>query len=209
MGIPPVALFHSGWGSSDVTRDAPARLFYCLDIPEAVRRAAAHLQDKLRYTDAHLSFPKTRDMHLTLVFLGYVPESQIASFSEGLHTVASAIPPFELTYAGIGAFGPPRHPRVIWVGVPETPRALLELQEGLAGLARSLGIAIEDRPFRPHLTLARIKSGRNIRNLLDALPPLADRTLGGGPVDRCILMHSHPERTEGRYEVVAEASLRG
>ncbi|TYP86143.1 2'-5' RNA ligase [Blastococcus xanthinilyticus] len=69
-------------------------------------------------------------------------------------------PAMSLRLAGGGRFGPARRPQVAWAGVEGDVAALAELADRLAGAARALGLAVEERPFRAHLTLGRWRPGR-------------------------------------------------
>ena len=67
----------------------------------------------------------------------------------------SAVPPMTLRLAGGGRFGSLRRPQVAWAGLEGDVAPLVDLADRLAAAARELGLAVEDRPFRPHLTLGR------------------------------------------------------
>ena len=93
--------------------------------------------------------------HLTLLFLGTVPTATLPAMIGGAASVVAAVPPMTLRLAGGGRFGSHRRPQVAWAGVAGDVAALGDLAVGLADVARSLRLPVEDRPFRPHLTLGR------------------------------------------------------
>ncbi len=93
--------------------------------------------------------------HLTLLFLGAVPREQLPELAARAAPVVAAAPPLRLRVAGAGRFGSARHPSVAWAGLAGDVAPLTELAGRLADAARSLGLPVEDRPFRPHLTLGR------------------------------------------------------
>ena len=74
--------------------------------------------------------------------------------------VVAGAPPMTLRLAGGGRFGSLRRPQVAWAGLEGDVRPLVELARQLADGARSLRLAVEERPFRPHLTLGRWRAGR-------------------------------------------------
>jgi 2'-5' RNA ligase len=98
--------------------------------------------------------------HLTLLFLGAVPADRVPDVVEALGPVAGSAPPLRLRLAGGGRFGSRRRPQVAWVGLDGDVPALTDLARRLAGAARRLRLPVEDRPFRPHLTVGRWRPGQ-------------------------------------------------
>ena len=142
--------------------------------------------------------------HLTLLFLGAVPEERVAALVEAAAPAVSAAGPMRLRMAGGGRFGSRRRPTVAWAGLEGDVGPLVELAARLAGAARSLGLPVEDRPFRPHLTLGRWRPGQ------PADGALTDRLAGyRGPswtVTEVALLQSHLGAAP-RYETVAAWSV--
>lgn len=96
-------------------------------------------------------------IHLTLAFLGELSESQLDRARTAAHSAAGTGSPFAYRLSGLGTFGPAHQPRVLWMGISEPSGALHEIQRALALALEQQGFAGEQRPFSPHLTLARIK----------------------------------------------------
>jgi len=111
----------------------------------------------------------------------------------------AAAPPMNLRLAGGGRFGSLRRPQVAWAGLDGDVRPLVELAGRLADAARSLGLTVEDRPFRPHLTLGRWRPGRPADGSLT--DRLANYRGPDWPVTEVRLLESHlgPKPT---YETV-------
>jgi 2'-5' RNA ligase len=93
--------------------------------------------------------------HLTLLFLGTVPAGVVPPLTAALGAAVAPTPPLVLRLAGAGRFGSHRRPQVAWTGVEGDVGPLAELAGRLAAAARRLRLEVEDRPFRPHLTLGR------------------------------------------------------
>jgi RNA 2',3'-cyclic 3'-phosphodiesterase len=126
-----------------------ARLFFALwpDV-DALRQLEALSHDVALVAEGTAT-PADK-IHLTLAFLGEVPaERQAAVELAGSQTQG---PAFKWTLDRVGSF---RRARVAWAGTSEPPAALLELQSSLAQRLAEGGFALEERPFAPHLTLAR------------------------------------------------------
>ena len=129
------------------------RLFIALDFPDFVKDAIARLKTLI----PSARWVNPAGMHLTLRFLGDVDEGQFVALKSALGTLDS--PPFALTVQGVGRFppSPKKAPRVLWVGIQ--PEPLLDaLQAQVASVVRELGFPPDDKPFKPHITLARLKT---------------------------------------------------
>lgn len=158
-------------------------------LTEAVRRGRRHGSD-LRWTRAE-------EWHLTLLFLGEVPEERVPGLTGALENALGGHPALDLALAGWGTF-PQRGGRasVFWAGVEG--EGLLELVHDLREAARSARVPIESRPFVPHLTLARARPPRSPDEILRALG--ASPTIGWR-ADRIDLVQSRPGRAD-RYRTV-------
>src|SRR5262245_15631104 len=139
------------------------RLFIAIDLDEAARAAISEEQRRLKAaigaTRANIKWVRPEQMHLTLVFLGEVPEVRVQAVVEAIGQPV-AQPPFDLAFAGIGVFPPRGAPNVLWIGAAAGAADAIELQRQLAERVAQLGFPLERRPFQPHLTLARLKDSR-------------------------------------------------
>jgi 2'-5' RNA ligase len=191
--------------------DEPAswRCFIAAEISEEVRDHAARLQSRLRRANADVSFPDPKKMHLTVVFLGDTLTGKIEPLKKAIESAVAHVPKFDLKFGGLGFFGPPRHPRVLWAGFAGPSEELLRLNEKLLANISELGFSIEKRAFRPHLTLGRIRSARGLAGLTAAVESLKETALGCSHVERVVLMRSHLDRPEASYEILHEAKLTG
>jgi 2'-5' RNA ligase len=133
------------------------RAFIAIPLPPNIHQyldeVSRRLQGEIKSRGAR--WVPVRNIHLTLKFLGDVSTSNVNLLAELLHNEASRASPFEVTVGGVGAFPNTHRPRVIWVGV-EAPPALQALQKAIDTETIRLGYPGEDRPFSPHLTLARL-----------------------------------------------------
>jgi 2'-5' RNA ligase len=138
--------------------------------------------------------------HLTLLFLGRVPEERVSPLVAAAGPAVEGTPPMTLRLAGGGRFGSLRRPQVAWAGLDGDVRPLVDLAGRLAAAARGLHLPVEDRPFRPHLTLGRWRPGRAADGALT--DRLATYRGPAWPVTEVRLLESHlgPRPT---YETVA------
>lgn len=128
------------------------RLFIAIEIPDDVRRRLGEVQRKLKRVNARVSWVAPRNFHLTLKFLGETAEEKVPSIQGALEAVAASSAPAECELRGIGQF-----PRVIWVGLLGEIDRLAALARGIDNALAPLGFPHEEREFKPHLTLGRIK----------------------------------------------------
>jgi len=100
-----------------------------------------------------------QDAHLTVKFLNDVPSERIEAIGRAMDATCAERQPFALELVGLGCFPDTRRPRVVWAGVRDETGALLALHRDLESALEALGYPREQRPFSPHLTLARVREG--------------------------------------------------
>jgi 2'-5' RNA ligase len=136
------------------------RSFIAIELPEEVKGELARLRCEMG--GAEHSFVKwvaPEGIHLTLKFLGNIPSEAVKDITEAIREASQVASPFRLDILGLGAFPNLRQPRVLWVGIGGEIDRLSSLQQDVDSLLAPLGFAREERPFAPHLTLARIRQG--------------------------------------------------
>lgn len=133
------------------------RAFISLELPEAIKQAADRLQERLKTKGSDVSWVKSSGLHLTLKFLGQVRLEMIPEIIKVLEPVAAQEHPFRVSVLGVGAFPHLENPKVVWLGL-KGDEGLMQLQRGVEEVINRLGFVPETRPFRPHLTLGRVKS---------------------------------------------------
>jgi RNA 2',3'-cyclic 3'-phosphodiesterase len=138
------------------------RLFVAIDVDEGARRAVAALQQRIATALGPERSLKTVDparMHLTLAFLGEIADSNVPPVVNTLNATIE-VPQFDAEFQGVGVFPLRGAPRILWLGVEEGAEQIVEVQREVARRLERLGVALEGRPFHPHLTLARWKTSR-------------------------------------------------
>jgi 2'-5' RNA ligase len=157
------------------------RCFIAIDIPEDVRAALADLQKELAgRVDIHkgdVKWTEPEGMHLTLKFLGEVPDNQIAGVCNIVKDVAARHTAFDFNVKEVGSFGG-RSARVLWVGAGLHCPELLELQQDLEEQLAQAGWPKEGRQFSGHLTLCRIRNSKAGEKLAQLTNQYTDFDLG-------------------------------
>lgn len=138
------------------------RAFIAIDIPHPVKEVLRHAYLDLRdMSNARkvrgIKWVEPGLWHLTLKFLGEIPEAALTQCSGILRNCVLYHHAFELRLRGIGVFPGPRRPRVLWVGVEERPEVLSSVHCFLDKAHEKAGIPRESLRFHPHLTIGRVK----------------------------------------------------
>lgn len=169
------------------------RVFFGLELPAEVKTPLLQLQTEVKGA----RWQQARQLHLTLVFLGQVEAARLPDLSRAAAGVQQ--PSFALTLRGLGTFGPARHPRNLWAGVvPEEPVAALHRQ--LSEALERAGFRVEQRSFRPHVTLSRFRrDSGSVQPLLDAH---GETVFAGWCVTGFVLFESRPGPEGSVYRVL-------
>lgn len=145
------------------------RAFIAIPLTEQVHQELAHLQDKLRKSNADVKWVEPFNIHLTLKFLGEIDEEQVEKIKVSLDEIAKNRHCFDIHLAKVGAFPKISYPRIVWVGIDEGYEECKALAEATEDAMERLGFKKEDRPFSPHLTLGRVRSAKNKTQLMACL----------------------------------------
>jgi RNA 2',3'-cyclic 3'-phosphodiesterase len=185
------------------------RLFVGLGLDEALRQRIARCLPPRDAPGAArvpgLRWLSPNNWHLTLQFLGRVEDEAVAGVLAACAQAARAVEPFAIELGGVGAFGSPRRARVVWIGVQSGHPQVAALAEALFAASEPLGFAREQREFRSHLTVARLKTPSDVAALLATLhvPETAMR------VEELTLFCSHLSSRGAEYEPLARFRLGG
>ena len=185
------------------------RIFLAINPPAEVRRRVWDAATPLREIAPDIAWIPEPKIHLTLKFIGETDEERIAPLSDAMKEVARTHAAPAVQLATVGAFPNFRRPRVIWMGIEPEPR--LELLHHDVELAcDKLGHELEGRPYRPHLTLARVRRPLGAE-LLKPLRLAAKRIRFSDEFFARTLdvMQSVPSPDGSKYTVVSTAPMRG
>lgn len=137
------------------------RTFIAIDLSGEDKEKLTHLQADLRKSDADVKWVNPENIHLTLKFLGEISEQQVNQVKEALDKITPGFKPFEMSLSGLGAFPKLDYPRVIWIGIEKGKKETEEIAKKIEDELSKLGFPKEERPFTAHLTIGRVRSGKN------------------------------------------------
>ena len=182
------------------------RLFVAIDLPSEAKQSLADEQQRIARRLASIRLVKPAHMHVTLVFLGEVADTHVPALTAAMNADV-ALPPFDLVFGGVGVFPPRGAPRALWIGIAKGVSALAALQRIVSHRVASLGLALDDRPYRPHLTLGRWRDARSSerRKVVEAASTAG--RIATVRVDRATLFHSRLSSGGSDYTPLAHATL--
>jgi len=183
------------------------RTFIAIEIPEPIKAELAKLQTELRRTGAEVGWTNADNIHLTLRFLGEIEEGQLDGVKQLCIETTIGVQPFTLRLEATGYFPNFRQPRVLWVAIGGEIEVAAQLQNRLEAGLIALGFDREDKPFKPHLTIGRVKSGKNVKQLVAKadMYPLPELSF---EVDELVLFKSELHPAGACYTVLARSKLR-
>jgi 2'-5' RNA ligase len=184
------------------------RIFVGLDIPDAIRTRISTYLESARELAPAARWVRPESLHVTLKFIGEVPESKVLEIKEILRQVK--IQPFEIEFKNVGFFPTPKAARVFWIGIHASD-ALPLLASSIDEKTTKIGIPKEEKSYKPHLTLARAVSGRGTGKCFQLLQqrPDADESLRFGTMaaQEFFLYKSELMRGGARYTKLQRFSL--
>jgi 2'-5' RNA ligase len=195
-------------------RVRPIRSFVALEVEEPARSALVAYLAELRVAEG-VAWTRPENLHVTLKFLGSVAPDRLGELTEPLAAVARGCAVFPVAYAGVGAFPSLVRPATLWVGAEAS--ALGPLARGVDEASARIGVAREERPFHPHVTLGRVRGHGNRRGrpprppetLRAALDAARVRAFGIVPARALVLFRSDTEPGGARYTPLARFAFGG
>lgn len=190
------------------------RTFIALELNETLQRHLAGVIRQMAAVFPSIHWVDPSGIHLTLAFLGELSDKQLQAAMTATETAAQQVDPFSYQLSHLGIFGSIRAPRVIWMGIEEPPGRLQALHQALQAQLAQQQFPVEERPFSPHLTLARIKNPFTTEEQQHLQRFLAGKL--GGPeahtpftVSALNVMKSELSRDGAHYTVLRSYPLRG
>lgn len=159
----------------------------------------------LEATRADVKFVEPENVHLTLKFLGEIMPSLVEQVSNAVKE--TGFQPFSARLEGVGVFPNLRRPRVVWAGISDGVFQLAEVWKDVDTKLSNLGFERERRGFSPHITIGRVRSGRNRDRLIEELSTLSDYVFGDLHVDRVALKKSVLTPSGPIYTTLVESAV--
>ena len=181
------------------------RCFISVDIEDqALLDALEEAQRRLETAGADLKRVERENIHITVRFLGDVREGLVGELQRLVS--GTVFDPFRVELRGLGVFPSLRRPRVVWVGISDGVEELTDIFRRLERELVGMGFRPESRGFSPHITLARVRSGRNRERLAEELRGRASEFFGGFEIEHIRLKKSVLTPRGPIYTTIAEST---
>jgi 2'-5' RNA ligase len=178
------------------------RVFIAVPLPVDLKAKLVVLQQEFRQLPVEAAWIHEAGFHITLKFLGEVDSAQIEPIFSCMTETVQHYSPFSLMLSGVGVFPRESSPRVLWVGIQDATGLLRQMQQMLEAQLVRAGYPRKDRPFAPHLTLARLKRVSCRSEFLAGLKAHSKAVLGQLEVDHIELVKSQLSPSGARYSIV-------
>jgi 2'-5' RNA ligase len=185
------------------------RTFIALQLTPNIRQRLVAWQDKLAAAIPEVKWVEPENLHVTLLFLGEVPDREVAEVCQRVEEAVAEVAPFSVMVEGLGCFPEPRRPRVLWAGITTGSEQLQQVHALIEKPLHYLGFRREERRYVPHITLGRLKADREVPRLPELLREY--RSCRGGEMlaSEICIMASQLERSGPIYTVMGRARFRG
>ena len=187
------------------------RAFIAIELPNEVKASLSTLLNKIKPGhERAVKWVDPKSIHLTLKFLGNIPENKVVDITKSITNATTDIQPFSLIMQDLGAFPNLRSPRVAWVGVGGDVESVIKMHRNIDRAIAPLGFHPEKRDFSPHLTLGRVRDKATYKERSD-LGKTIESTKMKNPtpfsVNQVSLMQSTLTRSGAIYDQIATIAL--
>jgi 2'-5' RNA ligase len=183
------------------------RTFIAVPLSPDIRDAAVRARRPLAAYADRFRWVSPPHLHLTLQFLGDITSAQVADATEAAAAAARATTAFPIVLAGVDAFPSLAAPRVVWAGITAGAERLTALADALGRALQERRFVLDPRPFRPHLTLGRLRGTERPPNLRGETAALDRVMLGKQTVGNLIVVTSVLGPSEPEHTIVAAVRL--
>lgn len=183
------------------------RTFLALDLDASIRRAIVAAADQLPVGESKVSWVAPQNLHVTMKFLGDVPDADVMGVCRAVEDAAAELAPVTFDVAGLECI-PSRGPvKMVWAGVCESGRTLTNTFAGLESAMEALGFDVERRAFRPHVTVGRFRYCSDPGGIRQAAARLGDEQFGTQSAGEVVVYSSQLTKQGPVYAAMARCKL--
>ncbi len=145
------------------------RIFVAIDISDEARIKVADYIEDLRdeFSSLRVGWEKAEKLHLTVKFLGDVDSNELQSLTEAVEKTAQQFSSFNLQISQTGVFPSKRNARILWLGIDDEHGSLQKINDILETECRQKGFVEENRKFKAHLTIGRLREPNKSKELIE------------------------------------------
>lgn len=183
--------------------DSKIRSFLAVELPLGLRDELVKVHSDLKETDFKLNLVPKDNIHITIAFLGNVSKKTLVELFLKLNERLSSFEKFTIKVSGLGFFGKRSSPRALWAGI-ENQDELKELYNLVTDEVAQMGIELEKRDFKPHVTIARIKHAKGSRKFNEIIEEYEGKSFGDAPISKLLVMKSVLSSSGSVYSIENE-----
>lgn len=183
------------------------RTFISIELPDEVKKNIAELIGELRGAGGGVKWVDPKNLHMTLKFLGWVEDRNLDNLIELATKAVAGLGSFKARFEGLGTFPEGKTPRVVWVGTVEGGEKLCKLAKNLEETLSKAGFRREEREFKTHITIGRVKEKKGVDNLKNQISKIKNQKFGEMIVDKMHIMKSTLTPKGPIYEIYKEVKL--
>jgi 2'-5' RNA ligase len=186
------------------------RLFIAVNISMELKGQISGILSKCKNIEPSIKWVNQKDIHITLKFLGETPEEKLKNIELALKDICSLHSVFTLNMKRVGVFPNVKRPRIIWLGIDKGSKCLTDINKDLEEILFKAGFPKENKEFKSHITLGRVKDFSNVKDMDNVLKSISQEELNSlieQKIDKISLMKSTLYSTGPVYEVLSEYSL--
>ncbi|RJP14535.1 MAG: RNA 2',3'-cyclic phosphodiesterase [Candidatus Abyssobacteria bacterium SURF_5] len=169
---------------------AAVRMFVAITLHGSLHTTLGEIIGKLSSSGAKVKWVEPENVHLTLKFLGNVEEERLPEIFAACGRAAEGFGPIDLEMRALGCFPNNKSPRIVWLGIQRGVEAVTRLQEKVERELQAIGFSKEEKPFRAHLTIGRVKGKQGISRLCRLLEEERNIFLGSMRAEKISVMKS-------------------
>lgn len=185
------------------------RTFIAIELPEELQKKICYFIDTVKSPEDKITWVLSKNIHLTLKFLGYISIKDIDSVKDILQDVAGRYSPFDAVLRGGGVFPSQRSPRIIWIGIDAGGETLKDIYNDIEAGVESIGLPKEERSFTPHITVGRVKYIKDMNGFGAVITKHKEDLFGNLKVDSISLIKSTLSPKGAVYENLFNIPLSG
>ena len=166
------------------------RTFVAVLIARDLKDKMSEVQEQVKKLAPDVKWVAPENFHVTLKFLGNVREDELSKVCAAVEEAVKSFAPFELSISGLGAFPNPARARVVWIGIDKGREELTGLATAIDKHLVKLGFEKEDKAFKAHITIGRVKTSKFLNKLADEIGNVDADNLGTQQVSDVVIMQS-------------------
>jgi len=145
------------------------RAFIAIDLREEIIKCIEQIQNDLKTVPCNIKWTAPQNLHITLKFLGDIDEKKTSQIKEAVKNIAQKTAVIKTRPTTLGTFPPGKRARIIWLGLSDDQMRISQLADELETALEHFGFEKENRPFKSHVTIGRVRSLKNINQVLEKI----------------------------------------